>query len=408
MNKNQIKIIYSFNNFTNKSFNDFLKKKLKRNNSFLYTSNKIALKFFDKKKVIIAKNNESTKFEKFTTFKKNPVTKLYVLKSFLKGSLLKKLLIATKFILDFINILPEKNFFRNKNLIVPKKIIDLDILYCDFRLNSIYTNIDINTYAQFHKKKIYCFVFSWDNYFATDVVTYADLYFVHSNYFKKILNGLHRIKKNKIRIYFPFLFYYFKNKVSKNKVKNKYLIYAFSHSPSEKDYFSEEMDVLKFISSYLYKIDKKISIIARLYPYDHNVQNNIFNKLKNVKVHKYGKIFKINKNKNFIYDNNLKQKYSLIKNSICCINVFTTFGIESVLLDKPTIFVAIKNDKNFLQYLSTIYFKLNFMPHFKIVKNKILFIDNYDQLQKNLLILLTKFDKLRFLRKNENLKKIFY
>ena len=50
MNKNQIKIIYSFNNFTNKSFNDFLKKKLKRNNSFLYTSNKIALKFFDKKK----------------------------------------------------------------------------------------------------------------------------------------------------------------------------------------------------------------------------------------------------------------------------------------------------------------------------------------------------------------------
>jgi hypothetical protein len=408
MGENQIKIVYSFNNFSNKSFNDYLKKKLKKKNSFLYTSNKIALKFFDKKKIIIAKNNESKTFEKFTTFKKNPVAKLYVFKSFLKGSLIQKLLITIKFTLDFINLLPEKNFFRNKIATVPKEIIDLDILYCDFRHSSIYTNNDVNSYARYKNKKIYCFIFSWDNYFATDVVKYADLYFVHSNYFKKILFNLHKIKKNKIRIYFPFLFHYFKNKVIKNNIKKKYLIYAFSHSSLEKDYFSEEVEVLKFISRYLYKIDKKILIIARFYPHDYNIKNNIFDKLKNVNVHKYGKIFKIKKNKNFIYDNNLKQKYLLIKNSICCINVFTTFGIESVLLGKPTIFVAIKNDKNILQYLHTIYFKLKFMPHFKIVKNKILFIDNYDDLQKNLLILLTKFDKFRFLRQNENLKKIFY
>jgi hypothetical protein len=406
--KKKIKIVYSFNNFSNKSFNDFLKKKLKNNNNFLYTNNKIALKFFDKNKVIIAKNNESIFFEKFATFKKNPVEKFYLLKSFLKESWIKKLLIVIKFILDYADLLPEKNFFRNKNFNLPIKIKDLDILYCDFRSNSIYANNDVNTYAQYHKKKIYCFVFSWDNYFATDVVKNANLYFVHSNYFKKILVNLHKIKKNKIRIHFPFLFLYFKNKVKRNKIINKYLIYAFSHSPLDKDYFSEEIAILKFISSILYKFDKKILIIARLYPYDYNIKNNIFKKLKNVKVHKYGKIYKINKNKNFIYDNDLKKKYTFIKNSICCINVFTTFGIESVLLDKPTIFVAIKNDKNFLQYLTSIHFKLKFMPHHKIVKNKIIFIDNYDDLKKNLTILLTKFCKSRFYQQNQNLKKIFY
>ena len=120
-----------------------------------------------------------------------------------------------KLIFGYLNLLPTKDRLRKQNYFVKKNLRDLDILYCDFRLNEIYTNHELNHFAKKNNKKIICFIFSWDNLFAGDINKYADLYYVSSNYFKSILTDKHKIQKYKIKTGSNFQLKYFKLKKRK-------------------------------------------------------------------------------------------------------------------------------------------------------------------------------------------------
>lgn len=399
------KVIFSFNNFANKSFNIFINNELKNKNAYLYTKNPIAKKFFPKHKIVMAKKYEESFFENFSNFNDSEVEKFYLIRLFLKSNLIKKFLILIKLFLGYLNLLPPKNNLRKKNVNINKNLENFDEIYCDFRLNEIYTNHEINHYAIKNKKKIICLILSWDNLFAGDIVNYAQRYYVGSKFFRKLLSHQHKIKKNKIKIGKNFPLEYLKLNKNKKRYSN-YIIYAFSHSSLEQNYFAEEIEILNKISQYVLNINKKIKIIARLYPYDQNKKNYQFKNLKNVKIQNYGKKIEIKKN-NFIYESNLLDKKNFIKNSICVINVFTTYGIESVLLNKPTIFYSLKKERNLFQYLNSIDFKLKYMPHFKIIKNKIVKPKNNQDLSKILESIIKKKINIKFYNQTRKLKKIF-
>ena len=89
------------------------------------------------------------------------------------------------------------------------------------------------------------------------------------------------------------------------------------------------------------------------------------------------------------------------------INVFTTFGIEAAILNKPTIFYSLNKNQNFKSNINSINFKLKFMPHFQIIKNKIVRPRNNTELF-NLLnsILRGKYEK-KFYLQSKSLKKVF-
>lgn len=400
------KVIFSFNNFANKSFNNYIYFQLKKKNHYLYTKNPSAKKFFPKNKIVMAKEYSNSIFEKFSSIRGSDVEKFYLILSLMKSSLIKKLLIIMKLFLAYLNLLPSKENLRRKNFNINKVLENFDEIYCDFRLNEIYTNHEINNYAIKYKKKINCFIFSWDNLFAGDVMNYANEYYVSSKYFKKTLSNRHKIDIKKIKIGKNFQLDYFKLKRQK-KIYSNYIIYAFSHNSTDKDYFKEEIEILKTISQNILRINNKIKIIARPYPYDFNINYSHIKNLKNVIIQNYGKRIKIDKNKSFIYDNNLSLKKSLIKNCICVINVFTTFGIESALLDKPAIFYSHKIKRNFFQYLNCIDFKLKFMPHFKIVKEDLVVPKEKKELFFLLKNLINKKIDNKFYSQSKKLKKIF-
>ena len=400
------KVIFSFNNFANKSFNIFIKNELKNKNAYLYTKNPVAKKFFPKHKIVMAKRYEKSFFENFSNFNNSEVEKFYLIRSFLKSNLFKKFFILIKLFLGYLDLLPSKDNLRKKTFNINKDLENFDEIYCDFRLNEIYSNHEINNYAIKNKKKIICLIFSWDNLFAGDIVNYAHKYYVGSEFFRKTLSYQHKINKNKIKIGKNFPLEYLKLKKNK-KIYSNYIIYAFSHSSLEQNYFEEEIEILNKISQYILNINKEIKIIARLYPYDQNKNNLQFKNLKNVRIQNYGKKIKTRKNNNFVYEYNLLDKKNFINNSICVINVFTTYGIESVLLNKPTIFYSLKKERNILQYLNCIDFKLKFMPHFKIIKNKIITPKNNKELSKILENIIKKETSKKFYNQTKELKKIF-
>ena len=354
----------------------------------------------------MAKKYEKSFFENFSNFNDSEVEKFYLIILFLKSNLFKKFFILIKLFLGYLNLLPSKDNLRRKTFNINKDLENFDKIYCDFRLNEIYSNHEINNYAIKNKKKIICLIFSWDNLFAGDIVNYAHKYYVGSEFFRKTLSYQHKINKNKIKIGKNFPFEYLKLKKNK-KIYSNYIIYAFSHSSLEQNYFEEEVEILNKISQYVLNINKKIKIIARLYPYDQNKKNYQFKNLKNVRIQNYGKKIKTSKNNNFVYENNLLDKKNFINNSICVINVFTTYGIESVLLNKPTIFYSLKKERNILQYLNSIDFKLKFMPHFKIIKNKIVNPKNNKDLSKILESIIKKETSKKFYNQTRKLKKIF-
>ena len=401
----KINDIYSFNNFSNEEFNNYLRIRLKVKGNYLFTSNISAKNFFDYRKIIFCKKPKETYLLKFSSFNNSEVEKFYAIKILINGSLKKKFLVIFKILLDCFRILPKKNFFRKKFYKVFDDNIVFKNLYCDFRSNEIYSNNQINQYAKLQKIKIHSLVFSWDNLFAGDVVDYADRYYVQSSYFKNLLNKRHNISLDRIKKIESFQFRYLKKK-SPTRKKN-YFIYAFSHSSKEKEYFKEELGNLKLISEILLKENSNIQIIARLYPYDYKIKTSLLKKMRNVKFQKYGKLLKISKNQSFMFENKFNQKNLFIKNCLGCINVFTTFGIEASIANKPTIFFANKNCRNKSDYYNSIYFKLKFMPHYQIIKHKINFIDNAIVLRENIRDIIYTDNQKKFNFQSKLLKKIF-
>ena len=397
--------IYSFNNFSNEEFNNYLRNRLKIEGNYLFTSNQSAKNFFDYRKIIFCKKPKETYLLNISSFNNSEVEKFYAMKILNNGSLKKKFLVIFKILLDFFRILPKKNFFRKKFFKLFDDNIVFENLFCDFRSNEIYSNNQINQYAKLKKIKIHSLVFSWDNLFAGDVVDYADNYYVQSSYFKSLLNTRHNISLDKIKKIESFQFRYLKKKLPVKK-KN-YFIYAFSHSSKEKEYFKEELDNLKLISKILLKENSNIQIIARLYPYDYQKRVFLSKKIKNVKFQNYGKLIKISKSQSFMFENKLNQKNLFIKNCLGCINIFTTFGIETSIADKPTIFFANKNFKNASNYYNSVYFKLKFMPHYQIIKHKINFVDNAMLLEENIRDIIYSNNQQKFKLQSKVLKKIF-
>ena len=76
-------------------------------------------------------------------------------------------------------------------------------------------------------------------------------------------------------------------------------------------------------------------------------------------------------------------------------------------MNKPTIFYSLKKERNILQYLNCIDFKLKFMPHFKIIKNKIITPKNNKELSKILENIIKKETSKKFYNQTKELKKIF-
>ena len=100
------------------------------------------------------------------------------------------------------------------------------------------------------------------------------------------------------------------------------------------------------------------------------------------------------------FEKNYKNKFRLLKNAILHLNILSTIGIESSLINKPSLFINIKKNINFLElpnYFRSNFFKTKYIDHFKIFSKQKLFITSYKELDAIL--------KQFFLNNRNNIKK---
>ena len=110
------------------------------------------------------------------------------------------------------------------------------------------------------------------------------------------------------------------------------------------------------------------------------------------------------------FEKDYKKKLKLLNNAILHINFLSTIGIESCLLNKPTLFLNFEKKFNWLcpfEFFKTNFFKTKYLDHYKIFSKKKMFVTNYDELNSILLDIFIKKIK-NFNIKNNNFIKNFF
>jgi hypothetical protein len=403
------KIALSFNDFCNPYFNNYIKELSVNNKLILYTSQISAKNFFGNKIKIKILNKKSFFYNLLMIFSKSRNSSLqtyHYIEKIINQKFLFKFFYIIKYILYKFHLLIDINFLRD-NFIKPicNKEESYDYVITDFRLNEIYSNHEVLNYAKINKIKIIAILFSWDNLFSADVNISADYYFVGSTQLKKILHNRFNIPYSKIYKYNPFQFEYLyqKKKFKTNKAIN-YILYSCSVEESSK-IIDEEFEIINHVAKFLINNQFNIKIYVRPYPFfikKINFKKKI--KYSNIKIIEYGKnIIRMNfnnQNRYMRFEKNYKNKFRLLKNAILHLNILSTIGIESSLINKPSLFINIKKNINFLElpnYFRSNFFKTKYIDHFKIFSKQKLFITSYKELDAIL--------KQFFLNNRNNIKK---
>jgi hypothetical protein len=210
------KIAFSFNDFYNNDFNNFIINLNKKNELVLYTSQSVAKKIFGNRIDIKILNKNYIWYNFFKVFSKSRQSSLlnfFILEKIITEKFLLKFFYIFKYILFKIGLLADVNLLRKFFIKTNLKYISYDYIITDFRFNEIYTNHEIINYAKKNKIKIIVILFSWDNLFSEDVNLYGDFYFVGSIQMRKILHQRHKVPYSKIFKHSSFQFLYLLNKI---------------------------------------------------------------------------------------------------------------------------------------------------------------------------------------------------
>lgn len=414
------KIACSFNDFVNNDFNNFIINLNKKNNLILYTSQNSAKKIFKNKikiKILKKKNIAYDFFKLFSKTKKSSLQNFYFFEKILNEKIPYKFFYIFKYIFFNLGLLIDINllrFYFIKTTLENKKY---DYIITDFRFNEIYTNHEIINYARKNKISIIVILYSWDNLFSEDVNLYGDYYFVGSKEMKKILHIRHKIPFSKIFIHISFQFQYLfqkKNKIIKSNIQKNFILYSCCVEESN-PIINEEFAIINHIAKFLIINNINLKIYVRPYPFFNKVVN-LKRKIKhpNIFILNYGKVLirrKVNNQTMYMrFEKDYKKKLKLLRSAFLHVNFLSTIGIESCLLNKPTLFLNFEKKFNLFclfRFLRSNFFKIKFLDHYKIfAKNKI-FINNYNELDKVLLDMFFR-NKKNFCKKNKYFIKNFF
>ena len=388
------KVFCSFNDFSNIEFINFLNKLSETNDVTIYTKNKFINNLFNKNiEMIISKIKIPFLYKLLHFFSKNKnssLNKYYSIENiFLKNNIFVKILFLIRLILNFFNLPISKDILRDHFYKDKVSSINFDILLTDFRFNEIYSNHEIIYFAKKNNKPIVSILFSWDNAYSSDINLHADFYIVGSKKLRSIISKSHKISLTKIKITRSFQFLGLSKKHIYRNISYKYILFACCVEENTK-IAKEEFEIINFIGNYLKESGSNIKVLVRPYPFFEKKINLSKEFLySNIVVKDYGKKIIRRKTKDKFeymrFEKSTDNKYELIHNSIAVINFFTTLGIESIFLKKFTLFLNIKRNKsNYIQYLSSHFFKVKYLDHYKILNGKSFYINSIDKLSKKL------------------------
>lgn len=332
-------------------------------------------------------------------------------------NILKKIYFILKKLINKFNLSFDKSdiyfkFFQNSKK-YKHYLKKYDLVISDFRLNNLY-NPDLRLIyeaAHLENIKLISWVYSWDNIYHASVMRHADYIFVWTNYFKKLMNLKHKYKNKKIIKTGCIQFDYLKKKKS---YKNKIILFACSYGTDQNNtgdnFIKDEIEFLKTLSQYVWKINDKYNILVRPYPSALEYEYKDITKLKNIRLNKYGKLIQRRKDdsEKIRFDLNLDRKLDQIINSDMVISFGSTFNIEAAILDKIVLHIDYTNVSE-PKYTSYNYFK-NQMEYLKVLKGKDFpnIIKNKKQLEKVIHDIVIKKDIKKYLKYNYYLKKIFF
>jgi hypothetical protein len=414
------KIACSFNDFCNNDFNNFIINLNKKNKLTLYSSQKTAKKIFKNKlKIkILNKNYILYNFLKlFSKSKKSSLQNFYFLQKILNEKLLFKFFYIFRLAFYKFGLLIDINLLRIFLIKITLENVNYDYIITDFRFNEVYSNHEIINYARKNKVPIIVILFSWDNLFSEDVNLDGDYYFVGSEQMKKILHNRHKIPLSKIFKHMPFQFLYLlqkKKKIMEYNTKDKYILYSCCVEENSQ-IAEEEFEIINHIAKFLTENKINLKIYVRPYPFFSKVAN-LKKKIKypNIFILNYGNVLirrQINNQITYMrFEKDYKKKLKLLNNAILHINFLSTIGIESCLLNKPTLFLNFKKNFNWLcpfEFFKSNFFKTKYLDHYKIFSKNKMFVTNYDELDSILLDIFVKKIK-NFNIKNNNFIKNFF
>lgn len=177
----------------------------------------------------------------------------------------------------------------------------------------------------------------------------------------------------------------------------------------------EEFQIINHIADFLLKNKINLKLYVRPYPF-FSRSVNLKNKLKytNISIKSFGKVFfrrKINNQITYMrFEKNYEKKLKLLSNATLHINFLSTIGVESVLLNRPTLFLNFENKlrfNNFFEFFRSNFFKTKYLDHYKIFSKNKIFVTSYTELDD----ILTKMfinKKKNFAIKNNSFIKSFF
>jgi len=189
---------------------------------------------------------------------------------------------------------------------------------------------------------IYVYMYSWDHPIKIKKICQNNfIYFVWNNNLKEDLHTLHNVDVERIFNLGSSQLCSIKNFGMSSKISEDYIYFASAWGRLE--LIAQEVDLIKFVSSYLKKNKLSTKIIFRPYPNVDNKVNKLYeslNQLENVE-------FDIYEDNDYIFTKNkMYDKYKKIQNSIFTLHTGSTFGMEACYFDVPNIFFTFK-ESNF-------------------------------------------------------------
>ena len=195
--------------------------------------------------------------------------------------------------------------------------------------------------------------------------------------------------------------------------KNKYILYSCCVEETS-PISEEEFEIINHVGKFLLENKLNLKLYVRPYPFFSKIVD-LKKKIKhsNIFIVNYGKVFirrKINNQISYMrFEKNYKKKLQLLTNAALHINFLSTIGIESCLLNRPTLFLNFKKNFNifyFFNFFKSNFFKTRYLDHYKIFNKKKIFVKNYIVLDNILTKIFIK--KRNFTTKNNNFIKSFF
>jgi hypothetical protein len=196
--------------------------------------------------------------------------------------------------------------------------------------------------------------------------------------------------------------------------KNKYILYSCCVEENSR-IAEEEFEIINHIGKFLLENKINVKLYVRPYPFFSkkvNLRKKI--KHKNIFIVNYGKVLirrKINKQISYMrFEKNYKKKLRLLLNATLHINFLSTIGIESSLLNRPTLFLNydIKfNIFDFPNFFKSSFFRTKYLDHYKIFDKKKIFLRNHTELDNILTKIFIKKQKNLITKKNNFIKDFF-